>query len=133
MAALIGLMTDPKNTSEQVAKEFLILHSTPQEREFADYYQKFTTGQVNERDLNHYVGLMKKEYGPLMSQAAFDKAMANRFIPWHDLIIQDEDYYIFIDSIELGDKEVYGDAREHYNFSISLQVEFSTRPRRQLL
>lgn len=132
LAVFVGLMTNPKEDSADIAEKFLIIHTSPEKQGFSEYYQKFTAGSESASDRDRYIYLMEKEYGFLMTDEAFEKALSNRFIPWHELIIQDDDLQIEIDLLELSDKNIYRDQREHYEFFISLGVEFSNNTKKLL-
>ena len=60
-----------------------------------------------------------------MTDKAYDNAVANTFIPWAELIREDTNYNIEVDSFDLKKMRVYEDGRVYYSYSISLRVFFS--------
>lgn len=125
ITAFIGLTTNPKKDARDIAEQFLEIHSTPEDSDFSKYYHEAIDSQsVKQSDMNEFANLIKKEYGDLMTDEGLEKAMANRFIPWLDLIRKDTNYHINIASIELNEKTIYESGIEYYSYLMFLQVIF---------
>lgn len=124
--AFIGLMTNPKNDSKYYAEQFLEIVTTPEEVESTKYYRDvFYSEGTSQYSIEDYGDSMKKDYGDLMTNKAFDNAISNRFIPWDVLVKDDSNYNIEVDSIDVKKMSDYEDGRVHYGYSISLRVLFS--------
>lgn len=126
IVAFIGLRTNPKKDSKYYAEQFIEVLTTPEDAEFTKYYHDvFDSGTVKQSNLKDYADSIKKEYGDLMTNEAFDNAIFNRFIPWDVLIKEDSNYSIKIDSIDVKEAKIYEGGRVHYIYLLSLRVLFS--------
>ncbi|NMA49538.1 MAG: hypothetical protein GX947_07195, partial [Tissierellia bacterium] len=124
--AFIGLMTNPKRDSKYYAKQFLEIVTQPEDLESTKYFRDiFDSGGTSEYSMEDYGDSLKTDYGYLMTDKAFDNAVANRFIPWAELIREDTNYSIKVDSIELNKIREYDDGRIYYGYLISIRVLFS--------
>ncbi|MDY0235364.1 MAG: M56 family metallopeptidase [Gudongella sp.] len=121
----IGLMTNPKKDSEDFAKAFLEIVTNPEDLESTKYFRDVlyseTTSQYSMKD---YIDSLKKDYGYLMTDKAYDNAVSNRFIPWAEIIREDTNNNIKVDSIDLFEMDVYDDGRVYYGYLLSLRVFF---------
>lgn len=122
----IGLMIDFNKDSKYYAEEFLNVVTGPEDLEstryFRDVFDSEGTGQYS---IKEYGDSMKRDYGGLMTDKAFDGAVANRFLPWDILIREDIDYKVEVDSIDVKKISDYKDGRVHYGYLISLRVQSS--------
>ncbi len=123
--AFIGLITNPKKDSKYYAKEFLEIVTQPEDLESTKYFRDvFNSGGISQYSMEEYGNSVLKDYGYLMTDRAYDKAVANRFIPWGELIRENTDYSIKVDSIDLVQKDLYDDGRVYYGYLLSLRVFF---------
>ena len=121
--AFIGLMTNPKKDSKYYAKEFLEIVTQPEDLESTKYVRDvFYSGGRSQYSMEDYGNSVLKDYGYLMTDRAYDNAVSNRFIPWAELIREDTNYSIEVDSIDLVQKDVYDDGRVYYGYQLSLRV-----------
>lgn len=124
--AFIGLMTNPKKDSEDFAKAFLEIVTNPEDLESTKYFRDiFYTGGTGQYTMEEYGNSVLKDYGYLMTDKAYDRAVANSFIPWAELIREDTDYNIKVDSIDLVQMDIYDDGRVYYGYLLSLRVFFA--------
>ena len=119
----IGLITNTKMGSKHYAKAFLERVTHPEDLESTKHFRGiFYSGEKNQYTIEEYSDSILKDYGYLMTDKAFDNAVANTFIPWAEIIREDTNYNIKVDSIDLVQKDVYDDGRVQYSYSISLSV-----------
>lgn len=124
--AFIGLMTNPKRDSKYYAKEFLEIVTQPEDLESTKYVRDvFYSGGISQYSMEDYSDSLKKDYGYLMTDRAYDNAVSNRFIPWAELIREDTNYSIKVDSIDLVQMDVYDDGRVYFGYLLSLRVFFA--------
>ncbi len=124
--AFIGLMTNPKRDSKYYAKEFLEIVTQPEDLESTKYFRDiFNSGGISQYSMEDYSDSLKKDYGYLMTDRAYDNAVSNRFIPWAELIREDTNYSIKVDSIDLVQMDVYDDGRVYFGYLLSLRVFFA--------
>ncbi|MDY0237100.1 MAG: hypothetical protein RBR71_13825 [Gudongella sp.] len=122
MDEFIGLIRNQRG-SKYYAKAFLERVTQPEDLESTKYFRGvFYSGGKNQYTIEEYSNSILKDYGDLMTGQAFDNAVANTFIPWAELIREDTNYSIKIDSIDLVKMDVYDDGRVYYTYSISLSV-----------
>ena len=122
----IGLLTNPKKDSKYFAKEFLNFVTAPDELESTRYYRDvFDSEGTGQYSIKEYGDSIKRDYGDLMTDKAFDGAISNRFLPWDILIREDIEYKVEVGSIDVKKMSEYKDGRVHYGYSISLRVQSS--------
>ncbi len=125
--AFIDLKDNSKNDSKYYAEQFLEIVTTPEEAESTKFIRDILdSGKLSQDNMKVYDDTIKKEYGDLMTNKAFDNAiLANKFIPWDVLILEDSNYSVKVDSIDVKKMSDDEDGRVHYGYSISLRVLFS--------
>lgn len=123
--AFVGLMTNPVKDSKYYAEQFLEIVTTPEDLESTKYVRDvFYSGATSQYSIEEYGESLIKDYGYLMTDRAFDNAVSNRFIPWAELIRQDTNYNIKVDSLDVKEAKTYEDGRVHYIYLLSLRVSF---------
>ena len=122
----VGLMTNPIKDSKYYAEKFLEIVTKPEELESTKYvHDIFDSQGPGQYSIEEYGDSLIKDYGYLMTNKAFDNAVSNRFIPWAELIRQDTNYNVKIDSFDVKEDMAYDDGRVHYIYSISLRISLS--------
>lgn len=126
IVSVIGLMTNFNKDSKYYAKEFLEIVTNPEGLDSTRYFRDvFDSEGIGQYSIEEYGESIKKDYGALMTDKGFDSAISNRFIPWDDLIRENVDYKVEVDSVDIIKMGDYEDGRVHYGYSISLRVLFS--------
>lgn len=123
------LMFNHKKDSMYYAEQFLEKITTPEEDESTRYYREMFSADANPSAMESFGIALESEYKDLMTVNGFEKAAANRFIPWDVLVIEDANYSLIVDSYEVIKMDVYKDGSVHYGFLISLRVDYSSGER----
>ncbi len=133
MVLIILLVTrfvfNPKKDSMYYAQAFLEKLTTPEEDESTGYYREMLSGDVNPSAMESFGIALESEYKDLMTANGFEKAVANRFIPWDVLALEDDNFVLLVDSYEVIKMDDYKDGSVHYGFLISLRIEYSNGER----
>lgn len=133
MVLIILLFTffvfNQKKDSMYYAQAFLEKLTTPEADESTRYYREMLSGDANPSVMESFGIALENEYKDLMTVNGFEKAAANRFIPWDVLALEEDNFNLLVDAYEVIKMDDYKDGSVHYGFLISLRIEYSNGER----
>lgn len=123
---VVGVNASLKRDSMYYAKAFLEKITTPEDEDSTALYRKVFSGKANQATFEDFGMSLEKDYGDLMSEDGYEKAVANRYIPWDILVKEDDHYKVAVDSYDVKKMSVYKDGSVHFAYLISLKVVYAS-------
>ena len=122
----VGFNTYFKRDSRYYVNVFFEKVLTPEDEDSTEFYRELLSGKASQMALDDFGKALEQDYGGLMTEDAYEKAVANRYIPWDVLVKEDDNYKVTVDSYDVKKMSDYKDGSVHYAYLISLKILYAS-------